>query len=209
MNRSHKGTWAGLILAAVLALPAMGQNRLATIDLRKVFDNYWKRQQAESALKERGAAMDKELKGMMDDYNKTKEDYGKLLESANDQAVTAEERDKRKRAAETKLLDLKTSENTIRTYEDNAREQLDAQKKRMRDSILEEIRSAINAKAKVAGYTLVVDTASESFNQTPIILYTNGENDLTDAILTQLNAASPPPASSDSPKDGTKTDGKK
>ena len=53
------------MLAGALTLPAVGQTRIGTIDLRKVFDNYWKRQQAEAALKERGTTMDKELKGFM------------------------------------------------------------------------------------------------------------------------------------------------
>jgi outer membrane protein len=189
-----------VMLVSALTMPALGQARIGTIDLRKVFDNYWKRQQAEAALKERGTAMDKELKGFMDDYNKTKEEYSKLLTAAQDQSKTQEERDKTKSTAEAKLLEIKTSENTIRTYEENAKDQLDSQKKRMRDSLLQDIRTAINAKAKAAGYTLVIDTASDSFNQTPVVLYSTGENDMTDAILTQLNATAPPPATAESPK---------
>ena len=58
-----------LLLTLLLATPALAQSRaaqvntIATIDLRKVFENYWKRQQAEAALKDRGASLDKELKG--------------------------------------------------------------------------------------------------------------------------------------------------
>ena len=204
MKMIFKRILPGLLLVSLFTLsdlPAMGQSRVATIDLRKVFDNYWKRQQAEAALKERGTALDKELKSFVEDYKKTQDDYNKLLAAANDQSVTPAEREKRKTSAEAKLLEIKTSENTIRTFEDNAREQLDSQKKRMRDSILQDIRTAINAKAKIGGYTMVIDTASESYNQTPIILYTNGENDMTEAILTQLNLAAPPAnAPAESPK---------
>ncbi len=188
----------GLVLASMLTLPAMGQNKIATIDLRKVFDNYWKRQEAEAALKKRGGDLDKELKGFMDDYKKLQDDYNKLLESANDQSVTPAEREKRKSAAESKLMEIKTSENTIRTFEDNAREQLDSQKKRMRDSILQDIRTAVNARAKSGGYTMVIDIAADSLNQTPIVMYTNGENDMTDAILAQLNVGAPAPSSDSS-----------
>ena len=199
------------MLVGMLATPAMGQNRIATIDLRKVFDNYWKKQEAEAALKKRGGDLDKELKGFMDDYKKLQDDYTKLLASANDQSVTPEERDKRKTAAEAKVAEIKTSENSIRTFEENAREQLDSQKKRMRDNILQDIRTAVNAKAKSAGYTLVVDSAADSINQTPVVLYTNGENDITDTILAQLNIGAPPtsPASDTTPKASDKTDGKK
>ncbi len=184
----------GLLLAAWLAAPAMAQNRVATIDLRKVFDNYWKKPQAEAALKERGAELDKDYKGLIDDYTKTKEDYNKLLASANDQSVTTEEREKRKSAAEAKFQEIRTSENMLKTFEADARDKLDTQKKRMRESILQDIRTAVNAKAKTASYTLVIDSAAISVNDAPVVLYTNGENDLTDAILAQLNATAPPSA---------------
>jgi len=183
---------SGLILASLLTLPALAEQRIATIDLRKVFDKYWKREQAEAALKNTGADMDKDLQGMKDDYQKTQDEYNKLLASASDQSVTAEERDKRKTAAEKQLLLLKDADSNMRTYLDTAREKLDSQKKRMRESILTDIRAAISAKAKAAGYTMVVDSASDSFNQTPVLLYSNGENDMTDTILAQLNAGAPP-----------------
>src|SRR5580658_4069010 len=114
MKTMIKMILAALVLTGAVTAPALaqGQTRIGTIDLRKVFDNYWKRQQAEAALKERGAAMDKELKGFMDDYNKTKADYNKLIQASQDQSKSQDERDKAKAAAESKLLEIKTSENT-------------------------------------------------------------------------------------------------
>jgi outer membrane protein len=202
MKTIMKRILPALALVCALAMPAMGQTRIGTIDLRKVFDNYWKRQQAEAALKERGAAMDKELKGFMDDYTKTKEEYSKLIQGSQDQAKSQDERDKSKAAAESKLLEIKTSENTIRTYEENAKDQLDSQKKRMRDSLLQDIQTAISAKAKASNYTMVIDVQADSFNQTPVVLFNSGENDITEAILGQLNAGAPPPTSSDNSKGG-------
>ncbi|MDB6112831.1 MAG: hlpA [Pedosphaera sp.] len=199
----------GLLLVSLLTLPAIAETRIATIDLRKVFDNYWKRQQAEASLKDRGAELDKQYKSYTDDYTKTKEDYNKLLAAANDQSVSPEEREKRKNSAETKLLEIKAAENTIRTFEGNAKDQLDSSRKRMRDSILQEIRTAINAKAKSGNYTMVVDTAAESINNTPVVLFSNGESDITDAILSQLNAAAPPVAADEPAKAGEKKDDKK
>jgi outer membrane protein len=181
----------GLLLISLLSSPALAQSRIATIDLRKVFDGYWKTKQADAALKDRAADMEKEHKNMLEDWKKAKEDYQGLLAGANDQAVSAEERDKRKKAAEDKLKYIKETEDTITQYERQARSTLDEQRKRMRDNILGEIRNVLNAKAKAERFSLVIDTASESFNNTPIILYTNNENDLTENILSQLNAGAP------------------
>src|ERR1017187_9271492 len=199
-----------LLLVSLMSAPAWGQGRLATIDMRKVFDNYWKTKQADAALKDRAADIEKEHKSMLDDWKKAKEDYQALLTEANNQTLSLEERDKRKKTAEDKFKQIKDSEDAIQQYERQARTTLDEQKKRMRDSILEEIRTTINGKAKSAGYALVFDTVGESINNTPVVLYSNNENDITEAVLSQLNAGAPAetPKTQDQKAD-TKDDKKK
>lgn len=186
----------------LLALPAVAQNRTATVNMAKVFENYWKKDQAQAAFDQRKAEFEKEGKGMMDDYNKTRDEYNKLLDSANDQSVTPEAREKRKTAAEDKLRELKTAENTIRTFKSTMDDQLSSQMKRMKDAILQDIRTAVTAKAKASGYAMVIDSSAESITGVPVLLYTNGDNDMTDSILSQLNAGAPTGA------DGSKTPAK-
>lgn len=176
---------------SLLSTSAWAQGRLATVDLRKVFDNYWKTKQADVALKDRFADMEKEHKNMLDDWKKAKDDYQNLLADANNQALSSDERDKRKRSAEDKLKYIKDTEDSIGQFEKQARTTIDEQRTRMRDNIVGEIRNLLNAKAKAAGYSLVLDTTAESFNRTPVVLYSNNENDLTDTILQQLNASAP------------------
>ncbi len=190
MNLSRR--WIlGCLVFCLLGGSALAQNRMATVDLRKVFDGYWKKRQAEAALKDRQTDMEKEDRNMVDDYKKVKDEYQGLLASANDQAVSTEERDKRKNSAEEKLRRLKEMEETIAQYERQARTTIGEQSQRMRSNILSEIKTVVNAKAKTGGFSLVIDTAAESINNTPIFLYSNGENDITDSVLAQLNATAP------------------
>src|SRR6185295_6346941 len=148
-------------LTVLLAGSASAQSKIATIDLRKAFDNYWKTKQASTALKDRAADMDKEHKKLLEEYNKAKDDYQKTLTSANDAAVAIEEKEKRKKAAETKLLAIKEKEQEITQFERQARTTLDDQRQRMRDDVLKESREAVNTKAKSAGFLMVLDSAAE------------------------------------------------
>lgn len=191
-----------LVLGAV---PAMAQGRIATVDLKKVFENYWKKKQAEAALIDRGADLEKEFKAMMADYNKGREEYKTLTADAADPAVSETERERKKGQAEEKLTSLKQQEEAMTKFQNQARTTIDEQRRRMRDNILGEIRKVVDGKAKVAGYFLVLDVAAESINNTPVILYSNGENDITDAVLSQLNASAPPEVQDGGSPSGTDT----
>jgi outer membrane protein len=197
-----------LLLISLMSCPAWAQNRIATVDLRKIFDTYWKTKQADAALKDRQADLEKDDKTMRDDWKKAKDEYQSLLTDANNQTLSIEERDKRKKAAEDKFKQIKDSEDAIVQYERQARANIDEQRKRMRDRIVEEIRTAVNGKAKAAGYALVLDTAAESVNNTPIVLFSNNENDMTDAVLALLNAGAPADMLKPEPKPAGKKDEK-
>jgi outer membrane protein len=193
---SPTGLWASLGLAAALlggsASVAQAQPKIATVDMRKIFEGYYKTKQADAQLRERGSDAEKQYKSMLDDYQKANEDYKKLVESANDQAVSSEEREKRKKSAETKVLELNEIEKTLTQFKREKQSTFDEQKRRMRDQIVREIREQINNKARAGGFSMVLDSSAESINQVPFLLFTNGQNDLTDEILSQMNIAAPP-----------------
>jgi outer membrane protein len=179
------------LLMAFMGGSALAQTKIATVDLRKLFDNYYKTKLAQAAIQERADQLDKDDKSMKDDLKKGSEDYQALLEQANDQALSSDERDRRKQAAADKLKELQQSKAAIDQYERQAQTTLGEQRQRMRENILTEIKTAVTTKAKSAGYTLVLDTAAETVNGTMAVVYTNGDNDLTDAVLSQLNAGAP------------------
>ena len=198
----------GTILAFLtLAATTQAETKLGTINLRKVFDNYYKTKQADTLLKEEATDMEKERKTMVEGYRKREEEYKTLLDKANDQAVSADERDKSKKSAEGKIAELKDTEQAITEYERSARAKIGEKQRLKRDAIVTEIRGIIDVKAKAAGYTMVIDTAGETINNTPFVLYCNNESDLTEAVLSQLNAAAPASTDKDS-KDDKKTDEK-
>ncbi|HPY31489.1 MAG TPA: OmpH family outer membrane protein [Verrucomicrobiota bacterium] len=191
MNKCFQRLLLVALLLFAVGGEAFAQGRIATVDLRKLFDGYWKTKQADAALKDRAAELERDHKAMVEDWKKGREDYQNLLGSANDPAVSAEERDKRKRDAETRLKDLKEMEENIGQFERQARTTLDEQRARMRGKLLEEIKQILNQRARAGGFSLVLDVAADSVAGTPVVLYTNNENDLTDALLEQLNATAP------------------
>ncbi|MBL9127582.1 MAG: OmpH family outer membrane protein [Verrucomicrobiales bacterium] len=184
------------VLLAALSLAfasfsAQAQVKMGIVDLRKVFDGYHKTRDADAKIKAEASELEKNAKGMLEDYRKANEEYKGLVEAAGDAAISADEKQKRRKAAEDKLLEIRNLEQQVQQFQRQSESTLLEKRKRMRDQILREIRETVVAKSKAAGYTFVIDVAADSVNQTPIVLYTNGENDLTEELLRQLNANAP------------------
>lgn len=180
-----------LMAASLLTAAVRADVKIAVIDLKRVFDNYWKRKQAQAQIDDQKADFEKKFKGMLDDYQKANDEYKKLIDSANDQAVAGDEREKRKGSAEKKLLEIKEIEQQANLFQKNSNEMLGLQVRRMTENILKDIRELVDAKAKAGGYSLVLDAAAQSAAGTPVVLFSNGENDITTEILSQLNATAP------------------
>lgn len=203
MNKSFR--MVGLMVAALLmtAVAAEAQSRIATVELTKVFESYWKTKQARLALSNRKSDLKKELEAMQDAHKKLVQAYQKQLTDANDQAVSSEERDKRKKALESKVKEVRESEETLKQFVSRGDADLEQQMRRMMDAVIKDIRETVAAKGKAGGYSFVVDSSAEALSKAPVFLYSSGENDLTTAVIDQLNAAAPPEAAeaSDKPAD--------
>lgn len=184
--------FAAVLLMAFASLPAFGQAKIATVDLKKLFDGYYKTKLATQAIQQRADDMDKDYTTMAKDLKAKGDQYEKLLESADDPAISDQERQHRRASADDLAKDLQDSKAAIDNYERQAQMTLTDQKQRMRDNILDEITKVIKQKAQAGGYTLVLDSAAQTVNGTPAIVYNSGGNDLTDDVLKQLNADAPP-----------------
>jgi Skp family chaperone for outer membrane proteins len=170
---------------------ALAQTKIATVNLRKLFDGYWKTKEAQADIQEQKAQLDKDDNALRDGYKKISDEYQQLVARANDQVISADERARRQQAAADKLKQLQESNAQIDSYEHEAQTRLSDQLQRTRDKVLADIKEHIDAAAKAGGYSLVLDTDAKSATATDIVLYHDVENDLTDAVLKQLNAGSP------------------
>lgn len=179
--------------AACLALTvqAQAQPKLAVLNMKTVFDGYWKTKQSDLTVKERQGEFEKDRKRMADDYERLNADYRELEKSSRDPLVSADEQKKRKDSANSKLLEIREIEQSVQNFDRNFRQQIADQIQRMRDNIFRDIRELVETKAKAAGYNLIVNTAAES-TQVPVFMYAAGLPDLTQEVLTELNAKAPP-----------------
>jgi Skp family chaperone for outer membrane proteins len=118
--------------------------------------------------------------------DKAQTDYKLLLDQSNDQAISADEREKRKQSATSKAKEINNSKVALEQFQRQAEAQLADQSQRMSGNLVTEIQKAVADKAKAGGYTLVLNSAT-----TEVVVYSDSAADITDAVLSQLNAGAP------------------
>jgi len=179
-------TFLTVVLLAATAFSAGAQTKVANVDMKKIFNNYWKTKQATSALENRKTELGKEIKDMADGLGKAQNDYKQLLDQANDQAISTDERNRRKQAAADKAREINNSKAALEQFQRQAEAQLADQSQRMSGNLVTEIQKAVADKAKAGGYTLVLNSAT-----TEVVVYCDPATDITDAVLAQLKLSEP------------------
>jgi outer membrane protein len=175
-----------LVLLAATALSASAQTKVATVDMKKIFNSYWKTKQATIALENRKTELRMEMKKSTDDLEKAQTDYKTLLDQSNDQAISADERAKRKDLATAKAKEIANSKIALEQFQRQAEAQLQDQSQRMSGNLVTEIQGAVADKAKAGGYTMVFNAAALE-----VVVYADSKVDITDSVVSQLNAGAP------------------
>ena len=177
-----------LLLGIISSPLTQAQGKIATIDLQKVFDGYWKTKQISDNLQTQGKDYQLRREKLIQQYQAINEEYRKMRESADEGALSTAERQKRGKEADAKLVEVRGLEKDITDYDNTTRSQIAETQGRMKKNIVRDIREKIAQIAKKDGLSMVIDTAAVAKTETPIILYNDGSNDLTDKVLSLLNA---------------------
>jgi Skp family chaperone for outer membrane proteins len=177
---------AAVLLAAMTFSAGAQQTKIATVDVKKLFNAYYKTKLAQASLENRKAELNKEIKEMIADLKKAETEYKQLLEQASDQGISADEREKRKQAATDKSKEIANARGAIEQFQRQGEAQLNDQLTRMSSNVIAEIQKAVAEKAKVGGYTIVLNV-----NLVDAVVYANPDCDITASVLAQLNAGAP------------------
>jgi outer membrane protein len=182
-----------LLLSLLLALPAAAQtaSKICTIDLQKVFTEYYKTKEADGRLKEILGNFQKDYQEMLSDYQKSVDEATKLRDDVNNATLSKEMRDEKSKALQIKVQDVKNMERKLQEFDVTRRKQLDDQSSRMRKSIVEEITKVINDLGARESYNLIFDRSGVTMNGTSTVLYASGLKDITDDIIKVMNSSKP------------------
>jgi len=197
-------------LASLLAFSpiASAENlKIGTVDMKRVFESYYKTKDAEAKINEKRNAAKKELEDRMDVAKKALDEVKKLDEDIQKPELSSAARAEKQRIRQQKAEDLQNMDREIREFQATQEKQLNELSVRMRAGIVDEINKIVEARVKAENYDLVLDKSGPSLNGVPLVLYSRDSWDFTTEVVTALNktrgsesSSAPAPAPAATPK---------
>lgn len=161
--------------------------KIGTVDMKKVFESYYKTKDAEAKINESRNAAKKELEDRMDVAKKALEEVKKLDEDIAKPELSRDAKEQKAKQRSEKAAELQNMDREIREFQQTREKQLQEQSVRMRAGIVEDINKVVADRVKAENYELVFDKSGPSLNGVPIVLYSREGYEFTDAVITALN----------------------
>ena len=182
-----------LALAAFLTTftAAHAQVKLGTVDMNKVFTEYYKTKDAETKLNEARAQAKKEFDDRMERLKKNMDEITKFNEDINKPELSKEKKAELQKQLDEKMTETRSLDQNTAEFRQTRERQLQDQFMRMRKDIIDDIMKVVNERVKSTGYDLVLDKSGVSLGQVPVVLYARDDLDFSASIITELNKNAP------------------
>jgi Skp family chaperone for outer membrane proteins len=169
---------------AIPMLSVSPQN-VAVVPTRKIQSQYDKIKEATESVQKCIDPIQRELLSMVSDCEKVRKEYQELLEKAGNPALTEEAKKKVKAEADEKLGALKQKELAVLDFKTNSENRISKmiEEENVKNVIV--IKQKIGEIAKAKGISVVVD------GDNPVILFSADALDITEIVITVLNADQP------------------
>lgn len=192
-----------ILAVSCMALGLQAQNlKIVTVDMAKLYGEYYKTKEANEKLQGSLEKAQEQLKGMAEEGQSMVDELNGTLEMVNNPALTEEARQKAQGDAETMAQQIKDKERDIQQFQLNTQRSIQQRQKTYRDLFVDEIKGVVMEVARERNGTLVLDTSNVSASGIPDIIYSEPSWDITDEVLSRINADAPAEEEASSEEEG-------
>ncbi|HYC72290.1 MAG TPA: OmpH family outer membrane protein [Opitutaceae bacterium] len=184
-------------------LSAQAPFKLVVVDMAKVFDNHYKKAEADAKFRESEQNARQDLEQMTKQGQSLVDEFRALEEQSKNAVLTAEARSKAEADAQAKVQEIQRLQQRMQDYRQQAGGQLQQRIKNHRELLLEEISGVVRDLARKKGATLVLDKAGPSLFGISNVIYADAAYDITEEVLAEVNKDRPPTAPTPAPAPAT------
>ena len=175
------------VLFIGLSSALFAEQRIAVIDMEKVFTEYYKTKIEDAKLKKQTDVFKQYLTTLSDSREKIQIEYVELRDASQNIALSDAERESKRVESLDKYRELQAKDTEIQQYNQQKRTFIIDEYERIRKGLTAEITTVILSKAKREGYNLVLDSSGNTMNNIPAIVYFEPAMDITDQIIKEIN----------------------
>jgi Skp family chaperone for outer membrane proteins len=181
-----KKSFLFLLLLCTFMLSA--QQRIATVDMDKLFRDYYKTKIVEANLKRQADVYKEYALKLQEEIKRLHRQYLELRDASLNVVLTEAARENKRLAARDKYNELSAKQNELKSYNREKQAQLRDDQEKQRAKILSDIQAVIKNRAVLGGYQFVMDNKALSISGLPLLLYSDPATDITASVLKELNA---------------------
>ncbi|MCE9613709.1 MAG: OmpH family outer membrane protein [Lentisphaerae bacterium] len=182
--RALRAWGLGLLMASAMALNARAAaDRIAVVKLEQLLRAHPDTTPAETILEKQRQEFESERKSMMEEREKRKKAFEDARDEADNAALSEEARATKVKAAQEKYVDLRDYERDLQDLQGQRQKELNDHGRRLRERIVEKIRTVIKTYADDEGYTVVLNAEDAGISAFGTVLYHADKTDITDDIL--------------------------
>ena len=188
--------FSAVLTALFLAVSSHGAEKIAVVDLEKVFREYYKSRIAEDTIRTQGETYRGYLVQLNDRREKLRVEVRTAIRNSQNVALAPEEMRKARQAAAKLESSLKELESEIELYQENMVKSIRELEQSKRAEIVADIEKCVRKRAAAEGYVYVFDSSGKTMNEQPALLVYPKTCDITEVVIRDLNltAVKPRPA---------------
>jgi outer membrane protein len=173
------------------AVLANAQVKFGTVDMNKVFSEYYKTKDAQTKYAEAEKAANDDLNGRVEVLKKSMQEISQINAEIEKPELSKEARDAKQKDQQAKVAAARTLDREIADFRTAKQKSLQDQFLRMRKDIVEDIMQTVNALVKAKAYDIVFDKSGLSAGAVPVVLYSRDDLDFSQDVITTLNKTAP------------------
>ena len=183
------------LIAALLMLGgtslANAQVKFGTVDMNRVFSEYYKTKDAQAKYADAETTANKDLNDRVEVLKKSMQEISQINSDLEKPELSKEAKDAKLKDRELKVAAARTLDREISDYRSTKQKMLQDQFLRMRKDIVDDIMKTVTDLVKAKAYDIVFDKSGLSAGAVPVVLYSREDLDFSQEVIAALNKNAP------------------
>ncbi len=167
------------------------QVKLGTVDMNRVFTEYYKTKDAQAKYHDAEIAANKDLNDRVEVLKKSMQEITQINTDLEKSGLSKEAKDAKLKDREEKIAAARQMDREVAEYRTAKQKTLQEQFLRMRKDIVDDIMKTVSDLEKSKGYDMVFDKSGLSAGAVPVVLYSRDDLDFSQEVIAALNKNAP------------------